>query len=69
MPSAINKSAVCFSKVWAVLTGGECDEMTRNILLSIRFIRVIVAALIGVGLSVSGLQDIFYFPADNGYSQ
>ena len=27
------------SKVWAVLTGGECDEMTRNILLSIRFIR------------------------------
>ena len=32
------------SKVWAVLTGGECDEMTRNILLSIRFIRVIVAA-------------------------
>ena len=34
------------SKVWAVLTGGECDEMTRNILLSIRFIRVIVAALI-----------------------
>ena len=44
------------SKVWAVLTGGECDEMTRNILLSIRFIRVIVAALIGVALSVSGLQ-------------
>ena len=43
-------------KVWAVLTGGECDEMTRNILLSIRFIRVVVAGLIGIALSVSGLQ-------------
>ena len=42
-------------KVWAVLTGGECDEMTRNILLSIRFIRVVVAGLIGIALSVSGL--------------
>ena len=35
-------------KVWAVLTGGECDEMTRNILLSIRFIRVVVEGLIGI---------------------
>ena len=43
-------------KVWAVLTGGEYDETTRNILLSIRFIRVVVAGLIGVALSVSGLQ-------------
>ena len=41
-------------KVWAVLTGGECDEMTRNILLSIRFIRVVVAGLIGIALSASG---------------
>ena len=32
------------------------DETTRNIILSIRFIRVIVAALIGIALSVSGLQ-------------
>lgn len=39
-------------KVWAVLTGGEYDETTRNILLSIRFIRVVVAGLIGVALSV-----------------
>lgn len=39
-------------KVWAVLIGGEYDETTRNILLSIRFIRVVVAGLIGVALSV-----------------
>ena len=57
------------SKVWAVLTGGECDEMTRNILLSIRFIRVIVAALIGVALSVSGLQmqTVFQNPLADPY--
>ena len=56
-------------KVWAVLTGGECDEMTRNILLSIRFIRVIVATLIGVALSVSGLQmqTVFQNPLADPY--
>ena len=53
---ATGDTYIPISKVWAVLTGGECDEMTRNILLSIRFIRVVVAALIGVALSVSGLQ-------------
>ena len=47
---ATGDTYIPISKVWAVLTGGECDEMTRNILLSIRFIRVVVAALIGVAL-------------------
>ena len=57
------------SKVWAVFTGGECDEMTRNILLSIRLLRVIVAALIGVALSVSGLQmqTVFQNPLADPY--
>ena len=52
-----------------MLTGGECVEMTRNILLSIRFIRVIVAALIGVALSVSGLQmqTVFQNPLADPY--
>ena len=49
-------------KVWAVLTGGECDEMTRNILLSIRFIRVVVAGLIGIALAVSGLLFSILYP-------
>ena len=43
---ATGDTYIPITKVWAVLTGGECDEMTRNILLSIRFIRVVVAALI-----------------------
>lgn len=57
------------SKVWAVFTGSECDEMTRNILLSIRLLRVIVAALIGVALSVSGLQmqTVFQNPLADPY--
>ena len=57
------------SKIWAVFTGGECDEMTRNILLSIRLLRVIVAALIGVALSVSGLQmqTVFQNPLADPY--
>lgn len=53
-------------KVWAVLTGGECDEMTRNILLSIRFIRVVVAGLIGIALSVSGPANADRFPEPAG---
>ena len=46
-----------------------CDEMTRNILLSIRFIRVVVAALIGIALSVSGLQmqTVFQNPLADPY--
>ena len=35
---ATGDTYIPITKVWAVLTGGECDEMTRNILLSIRFI-------------------------------
>ena len=43
-------------QVWNVFTGNENDETTRNIVLSIRLVRVIVAILIGVALSISGLQ-------------
>ena len=66
---ATGDTYIPISKVWAVLTGGECDEMTRNILLSIRFIRVVVAALIGVALSVSGLQmqTVFQNPLADPY--
>lgn len=57
------------SRIWAVLSGNECDETTRNILLSIRFVRVIVAALIGMSLSVSGLQmqTVFQNPLADPY--
>ena len=66
---ATGDTYIPITKVWAVLTGGECDEMTQNILLSIRFIRVVVAALIGIALSVSGLQmqTVFQNPLADPY--
>ena len=66
---ATGDTFIPISKVWAVLTGGECDEMTRNILLSIRFVRVVVAGLIGIALSVIGLQmqTVFQNPLADPY--
>ncbi len=66
---ATGDTFIPISKIWTVLTGGECDETTRNIILSIRFTRVIVAALIGVALSVSGLQmqTVFQNPLADPY--
>lgn len=49
-------SDISAEQVWKVFTGEETDMTTRNIVLSIRLVRVAVAILIGVALSVSGLQ-------------
>lgn len=66
---ATGDTFIPIAKVWAVLTSGECDEMTRNILFSIRFVRVVVASLIGIALSVSGLQmqTVFQNPLADPY--
>ena len=42
--------------VWAALTGGECDPITRKIIIDIRLMKAIVAILAGAALAVSGLQ-------------
>lgn len=42
--------------VWAALTGGECDPVTRKIILDIRLMKATMAILAGAALSVSGLQ-------------
>ncbi len=49
-------SALSPREVWGVFAGRETDETVRNIVLSIRLVRVVVAVLIGMALSVSGLQ-------------
>ena len=58
---ATGDTFIPISKIGAILT--------RNIILSIRFIRVIVAALIGIALSVSGLQmqTVFQNPLADPY--
>lgn len=52
----VGDSALSVGQVWNVFMGNETDMTTRNIVLSIRLVRVIVAVLIGVALSISGLQ-------------
>ena len=42
--------------VWAALTGGECDPVTRKIILDIRLMKATMAILAGAALSVCGLQ-------------
>ncbi|EJX06066.1 iron(III) ABC transporter, permease protein [gut metagenome] len=66
---ATGDSLISLSQITAVLTGGDCDETTRNIVLSIRFPRVVVATLIGIALSVSGLQmqTVFQNPLADPY--
>lgn len=43
-------------EVIAALTGGECDEVTRGVIVDIRLVKAAVAVIAGLGLSVSGLQ-------------
>lgn len=38
------------------LCGGDCDEVTRKIVINIRLVKAVVAMLAGAALSVSGLQ-------------
>ena len=66
---ATGDSLIPLSQITSALTGGDCDETTRNIVLSIRFPRVVVAALIGIALSVSGLQmqTVFQNPLADPY--
>ena len=42
--------------VLAALTDGECDPITRKIIIDIRLMKAIVAILAGAALAVSGLQ-------------
>ena len=62
-------SALGAETVWGVLTGSVTDETTRAIVLSIRMVRVVVAATVGVALAVSGLkmQTVFRNPLADPY--
>lgn len=62
-------STLSGKQVWGVFTGSETDVTTRNIVLSIRFVRVIVAMLAGIALAVSGLQmqTVFQNPLADPY--
>lgn len=55
-------------QVWTALTGGG-DELTSHIVCSVRLVRAVVAVLVGMSLSVSGLQmqTVFQNPLADPY--
>ena len=56
-------------KVWAALSGGECDPALRTIILKIRLLKAVTALLAGAALAASGLemQTLFRNPLAGPY--
>lgn len=52
----IGPVAVAPGEVWAALTGGECEPVTRDIVLKIRLLKAVTALFAGAALAASGLQ-------------
>ncbi len=48
--------SIAIGDIFATLTGGECDPLTRDIILKIRLTKSLVAILAGCALAGSGLQ-------------
>ncbi len=53
---AIGSVDIAIGDVWAALSGGECDQVTRGIVLKIRLVKALMAIVAGAALAVSGLQ-------------
>ncbi len=47
---------ITFGEVLAALTGGNCDELVRDVVWKIRLVKSVVAIIVGVALASSGLQ-------------
>ena len=47
---------VSLGDIWAIISGGECNLITRKIIIDIRLMKALMAILAGAALSVSGLQ-------------
>lgn len=53
---AVGSSGIGAGDIWAALTGGDCDPVTRAIILKIRLLKALMAILTGAALAASGLQ-------------
>lgn len=55
--------------VWAALTGHDCPEATRRIVIDIRLVKAVVAVIAGIAVAVSGLQmqTLFHNPLAGPY--
>lgn len=52
----VGDASISFSDVIGALTGGDCPERERRIILHIRLIKSLASVLTGAALTVSGLQ-------------
>ena len=61
---ALGSTDIALRDVWASLTGGEVDELVRDIVLKIRLTKAVVAVAAGAALAASGLamQTLFRNP-------
>lgn len=48
--------SLSFGEVWGAISGGDVDRTVRTIVVNIRLVKAVVAILVGMALSVSGLQ-------------
>lgn len=53
---AVGTTNIGLADLWAALTGGECDVVTRDIVVKIRLLKAVTAILAGLALAASGLQ-------------
>ena len=66
---AVGAVDIPLGKVWAALSGGECDPALRTIILKIRLLKAVTALLAGAALAASGLemQTLFRNPLAGPY--
>ncbi len=66
---AIGGVMIAPAEVWNALTGGDCPEATRRIVIDIRLVKAIVAVIAGIAVAVSGLQmqTLFHNPLAGPY--
>lgn len=66
---SVGSVGIPLSDVWNALVGGDCQPATRRIILDIRLMKALVAALVGAALTVSGLemQTLFRNPLAGPY--
>lgn len=66
---SLGASSVAFADVWAVLTGAHSDDAAAIIVLELRLPRLLLAVVVGAGLSVAGaaLQSLLRNPLAEPY--
>ena len=60
----IGKYSITTADIRAILVGGQVDEMTRNVFITLRLSRTVMAVIAGIGLGMAGsvYQIIFKNP-------